>query len=327
MNEIGIVKLRGVLRRRRIPVVATMVGVVGVAAALISQLPPGYKASAVIRAGEVQPAKEYVPPTVAEQMGERLKSLRLSVMARPVVAEAAKELDLFSHTRLRGDELIDDMRARMDVKLEGEDTFLLTFVDSSPERAQAVLNAMSRIFMQRATERRQKIATATTSALREEAATLKPQLEAAERKVREYKMAHYGSLPEQQESNLRQLDQTTMELNIQTTNLDLDMERRRGLLTAAISPLRRHEETLAGQLYDSRTKYTDDNPEVQKIRAEYERVKEQRVLDEKDLFGKLRRNNPELAALEGEIARTKAMLGGLRDRQSDVRKRVEATAK
>ena len=32
MNETGIAKLRGVLRRRRIPVVATMVGVVGVAA-------------------------------------------------------------------------------------------------------------------------------------------------------------------------------------------------------------------------------------------------------------------------------------------------------
>src|SRR5258706_12305289 len=113
MNEIGIVKLRGVLRRRRIPVVATMVGVVGVAAALISQLPPGYKASAGIRAGEVQPAKEYVPPTGAEQMGERLKSLRLSGMARPVVAEAAKEPDLFSHSALAARRLMNDMRARM----------------------------------------------------------------------------------------------------------------------------------------------------------------------------------------------------------------------
>jgi uncharacterized protein involved in exopolysaccharide biosynthesis len=327
MNELGFSKLRGVLRRRRIPVIATVVGVIGVAAATISQVPPGYKASAVIRAAEVQPAKEYVPPTVAEQIGERLKSLRLAVMARPIVTQAAKDLDLFSHTRLQPSELIDDMRGRMDVKLEGEDTFLLTFVDSNPERAQAVVNKMAQIFMRESAERRQKIATATTNALREEASSLKPQLEAAEKKVREYKMAHYGSLPEQQESNLRQLDQTTMELNIQTTNLDLDMERRRGLLTAAISPLRRHEETLAGQLYDSRTKYTDDNPEVQKIRAEYERVKDQRVLDEKDLFGKLRRNNPELAALEGEIGRTKAMIAGLRGRQNDVRGRVEATAK
>ena len=42
---------------------------------------------------------------------------------------------------------------------------------------------------------------------------------------------------------------------------------------------------------------------------------------------KVRRNNPELMALEGEIGRTKAMIGGLRERQTDVRKRVDETAK
>ena len=41
----------------------------------------------------------------------------------------------------------------------------------------------------------------------------------------------------------------------------------------------------------------------------------------------MRRNNPELMALEGEIGRTKAMLAGLRARQADVRKRVDDTAK
>ena len=74
----------------------------------------------------------------------------------------------------------------------------------------------------------------------------KPQLDEADKAVREFKIEHYGSLPEQQEGNLRTLDQTTMELNIQSTNLDMDQERRRALLAAALSPLRHHEETLAG---------------------------------------------------------------------------------
>src|SRR3954453_22897560 len=117
MNELGIAKLRGVIRRRKIPILAAMVGALGIGAAIISQVEPGYKASAVIRAGEVQPAKEYVAPTVAEQMGERLKSLRLAVMARPVVAQAAKELDLFKHQPKKSEErVVDDMRNRMDVK-------------------------------------------------------------------------------------------------------------------------------------------------------------------------------------------------------------------
>lgn len=328
MNELGIQKLRGVVRRRKIPIIVAIIGVVGISAAIISQVEPGYKASAVIRAGEVSPAKEYVAPTVAEQMGERLKSLRLSVMARPIVAQAAKELDIYkSYAGKDPEAVVDLMRSRMDVKVEGDDTFLLTYADSTPERAKAVVNKVSELFMKQHVERRQKIATATTQALRAEVDSLKPKLDEAEKAVREFKLAHYGALPEQIEGNLRQLDQTTMEVNIQSTNLDLGNERRRTILAAAMSPLRHHEETLAGQLYDSRTKYTGDNPEVQKIQNQYEKVKAQRIADEKDLFGKVRKNNPELAALEGEIARTKGMLNGLRERQSGVRKRVEETAK
>ncbi len=328
MSELGIARLRGVMRRRKIAIVATIVGVVGISAALISQVEPGYKAQAVIRAAEVQPAKEYVPPTVAEQLGDRLKSLRLSVMARPLVAQAAKELDLFkAWPKLRPDEVVEDLRSRMDVKLEGEDTFLLSYSDANPERAQALVNRVADLFMRAAVHRREQVATATTQALRDEASSLRPELDQAEKKVRELKLAHYGALPEQQESNLRTLDQTTMELNIQETNLDLDQERRRALLATALSPLRHHEETLAGQMYDARTRYTEDNPEVQKIRAEYNRVHAERVNDEKDLYGKMRANNPELSAIEGEIARTKSIVAGLRERLATVRGRVEATAR
>jgi len=328
MNELGLSKLRGVVRRRKIPVVACMVGVLGIGAAIVSQIEPGYKASAVIRAGEVQPAKEYVAPTVAEQLGERLKSLRLAVMARPIVAEAARQLDLYRlWPKKPADQVVDELRARMDVKLEGEDTFLLTYVDPSPERAKALVDRVAALFMKDHAERRRKIATATTMALKQEVDALKPQLDAADEHVRAFKMAHYGALPEQQESNLRTLDQTTMELNIQSTNLDLDQERRRAILASALSPLRHHEETLAGQLYDARTRYTDDNPEVQKILAQYGKVKEARIAEERDLMSKTRRNNPELMALEGEIARTKAIIAGLRDRQNEVHARVDATAK
>jgi len=327
MNELGVAKLRGVFRRRKIPILAAAVGILGVGAAIVWQMDPAYKASAVIRAGEVQPAKEYVAPTVAEQIGERLKSLRLAVMARPIVAEACKRLKLYDHWKKPPEMLVDDLRSRMDVKLEGEDTFLLTYADSNPERAKAIVNQVATLFMQHTVDERQKVASATTQAIRTEVESLQPQLADAEKAVREFKMQHYGALPEQQESNLRTLDQTTMELNIASTNLDLDQERRRQLLTAALSPLRRHEETLAGRLYEARSKYTEDNPEVQNILVQYEKVKNERVAEERDLTAKLRHNNPELVALEGEIARTKSIVEGLRKRQSTTQQRVEQTAK
>jgi uncharacterized protein involved in exopolysaccharide biosynthesis len=319
-------KVRGVLRRRKIPIIATAIGVLGVAAALISQVEPGYKASAVIRAAEVQPAKEYVAPTVAEQMGERLKSLRLAVMARPIVAEAVKELGLV-HDPKQADAIVDDIKTRMDVHVEGDDTFLLTYADPNPEKAKAVVNKVATLFMQHHVKERELAANATVKAFQGELDKLKPQLETADKAVREFKGKHYGALPEQQEGNLRTLDQTTMEINIQSTNLDMDRERRRQLLAAAMSPLRHNEEVLATQLYDARTKYTDDNPEVKKIKSEFDKIHAQRVEDEKGLNQRVRHSNPELVALDGEIGRTAAMLSGLRKRQKDVRERVDATAK
>ena len=326
MSELGMAKVRGVFRRRKIPIIATMVGVLGVSAALIYQVEPGYKASAVIRVAEVQPAKEYVAPTVAEQIGERLKSLRLAVMARPIVGEAASSLGLIRDPK-QADNVVDDIKSRMDVKVEGEDTFLLTYADPNPEKAKAVVNKTAELFMKHHVQQREDVANATVTAFKGELASIQPQLEAADKAVREFKTKHYGALPEQQESNLRTLDQTTMELNIQSTNLDMDQERRRQLLASAMSPLRHQEENLAGALYDARTKYTADNPEAKRIQAQYDRVHEQRLEDEKGLNDKVRRNNPELLALEGEIGRTKAMVGGLRSRQADVRKRVDETAK
>ncbi len=324
MNELGFAKVRGVFRRRKIPIIATMVGVLGVSAALIYQVEPGYKAAAVIRAAEVQPAKEYVAPTVAEQIGERLKSLRLSVMARPIVTEAVQQLDLVHGKKI--DDVVDDVKTRMDVKVEGEDTFLLTYADPNPERARAVVNKVAELFMQHQVEHREEVASATVTAFKGELESLKPQLDVADKQLREFKGKHYGALPEQQEGNLRTLDQTTMEINIQSTNLDMDQERRRALLASSMSPLRHQEENLSAALYEARTKYTEDNPEVKRIQAELNRVHNQRLEDERGLNDHLRRNNPELAALEGDIGRTKAMLAGLRSRQSDVRGRVDATA-
>jgi uncharacterized protein involved in exopolysaccharide biosynthesis len=326
MSEIGMAKVRGVLRRRKIAVIATIVGALGVAAALIIEVEPGYRASAVIRAAEVQPAKEYVAPTVAEQIGARLKSLRLAVMARPIVQEAAEALGIIRDQK-KAESVVDEIKTRMDVKVEGEDTFLLTYADPNPERAKALVNKVAQLFMQHAIEHREAVANATVDAFRNELEALKPQMLGADQKVREYKQKHYGALPEQMESNLRTLDQTTMEVNIQSTNLDLDQERRRQLLATAMSPLRHHEETLAAELYEARTKYTSDHPEVKKIEAEYNHVHDQRLADERGLNDRLRRSNPELGALEGDIGRTKSMISGLRQRLSDVRTRVDNTAK
>src|SRR5207245_2684605 len=105
-------------------------------------------ASAVVRAVDAQPSKEYAAPTMMEPVGERLKTLRLQVMARPALVAVAQQFGLAEALHRPLDEVVDGMRARMEVKVEGEDTFLLSYEDSDAARARAVVDAVAARFME-----------------------------------------------------------------------------------------------------------------------------------------------------------------------------------
>ena len=326
MSEQGYARVRGVVRRRRLWVAATATVVLAVAALTIGKLHPTYKAQAVLRVLESQPSKEYVPPTVGEQVGERLKTLRLAVMSRSVLEGVADDLHLASLYHGSRDEAVEQIRQHMEVKVEGEDTFLLSYEDSDAARAREVVNGVATRFINKQVDRREEVATATEKALTDEVGRLRPELDRLEGAIREYKLAHYGSLPEQQEENLRTLDQTTMEINIQSTNLDMSEERRRQLLLGAMSPMRHQEGLLTTELHDALTRYTPEHPEVKRIQSELANVTKQRVSDEKKLRSSTE-GNPELMGLTNDIQRQKAFIAGLRKRQEDVRARLTDTAK
>ena len=72
------------------------------------------------------------------------------------------------------------MRARMDVKLEGEDTFLLTYTDTDPERARAVVNRWRQLFMNDAASiAASRWPPPPSQALQREVDALKPELQKA----------------------------------------------------------------------------------------------------------------------------------------------------
>ncbi|HEX2573247.1 MAG TPA: hypothetical protein VH877_27100 [Polyangia bacterium] len=328
ITEQGWARIRGVLRRRRLPIAAVTAITLALAVLFIGRLQPRYRASAVVRALESQPAREYVPPPAIEQLGERLRTLRVALIARPLLAQVAGELHQSNGPAhgMNPERLVEDLRSRLEVKVEGDDTFLITYDDADPARAQAVVNTLAKRFIEQQVMRRQAIARGTYEALAAEEKRLAPEVQTLETRIREFKFAHYGALPEQQEQNLRVLDQTTLEANIQSTNLDYQNDRRRQLIIAAIAPLRQQEEQLNTQLHEVRTKYLPDHPEVKRIAAEYEQTRATRIAEEQRLRHQMRTGSPELIALDGEIGRTQSLLDGLRQRQGDVRRRVAETA-
>ena len=91
-----------------------------------------------------------------------------------------------------------------------------------------MVNKVAELFMKHHVERREQVASATVAALQGRAGDAAAA--AGRRPTRPCASSRSSTTarcPSSRKSNLRTLDQTTMEVNIQSTNLDMDQERRR----------------------------------------------------------------------------------------------------
>ena len=122
----------------------TAVGVLGVACRAHLRSSRAYKASAVIR------ARRGAAGQGVRRADGRGAAGRAAQVAAPGGDGAADRhaggagARPRSAARSSADDVVDAMRTRMDVKLEGEDTFLFTYVDRNPRARQAVVEPRGR---------------------------------------------------------------------------------------------------------------------------------------------------------------------------------------
>lgn len=326
-GETGFDRLLGIVRRRRWPVAAVAVLAAAVGLWWVKRLPPTYRARAVLRLDDPRPGRDYVASTVNEPTGERLRSRRLSFLARPLVERAAEETGLVARAAAgpTRDRALDAITTRLDARQEGEDAFVLTFDDPDPARARAFLGALAGAYAEWHAHETARRAAATAAFFEREVEALRPRVLEAEARVERYRAEHYGALPEQLEANLRVLDETQAEAHSVRISLDAALARRQVILSEAQSPLRRQEEEIARTLSLARARYAPGSGEVRSLEAELERVRAERHRDERSLARAARRS-PELRAAERDAERLRARLDELAAREAELRARVEAAS-
>jgi uncharacterized protein involved in exopolysaccharide biosynthesis len=317
-DEMGFARLVGVTKRKRRVVIPVALATAATGLLVVFSMPGVYQARAVVRLDDPQPGKDYVAPTVSEPVGDQLKSRRLAFLARPVVEDAA------ARAGRPGD--AGALAAALDARQEGEDTFVLTVRDGSPDGAQRFLAALVDSFSERRAAESAQRARRTATFFGAEVDALRPKVAEREAALERFRVEHYGSLPEQQEGNMRMLDETQMETHSVRSSLDATLARQIAWLADARSPLRNQEAEAARALTTARARYTADSPEVKNLAAELERVRAERRYDEADLERRARRS-PELAAMQVEAARLRSRLDELASRESELRGRVEQASR
>ncbi|RPJ71129.1 MAG: hypothetical protein EHM24_13410, partial [Acidobacteria bacterium] len=223
-----------VVRRRKWWFVVPLVLALTVGGALALFLPKEYLSSATV--GIAAPA---VSSDLARSAGpmdqeERVRVISQQLLSRPVLGRVVQS----EHPGLAPDE-VDTAIARLRTKIQpitfptpiapaGNqrlDSFIVSYLDRTPEGAQRVTNRLVEVFVDETTRVRATRAEGTTAFLDVQVRDAQAKLGATEERLRDAKQLNIGRLPEQTGANLQTLNGLRQQL--ESTNIALRGEQDR----------------------------------------------------------------------------------------------------
>src|SRR5262249_18999915 len=145
------------LWRRKALVAAMTVVLFALGAAFVVAIPSVYKATVAVRMDPHRPSRDLVQNTVDVEIDQRIATVRQQLMGRPVLQKAIEELNLYPEEVSKNgmDAAIEKMRGDLEVKVEGQNAFELTYSSSDPRMASKVANRIPEIYADQEVQLRQ----------------------------------------------------------------------------------------------------------------------------------------------------------------------------
>ena len=198
--------------------------VVGVVAAHL--WPDTYVSTAVLRVVPPQVPERFVPSNVNAQISERFNSMVASILSRSTLTNIITMHNVYPEERNSRpiDDIIEEMR-RDDIRIvpirgagagarSNTVTLQVSFRYHDRVMAQRVTEELVTRFMDEHNRSRSSQATQTTNFLQDKVEQAKKELDAADKRLTEFRMRNLGQTPDQKAVNIQQLN--SAELRITT---------------------------------------------------------------------------------------------------------------
>jgi len=324
--------------------------------------PERFKSSTTILVVPQRVPESYVKSTIGIRIEDRLGSIKQQVLSRTRLVAVMDELGLFKEARKTQpvEDLVNDMRTRINIEVRHNDAFTLSFVHENRQMAMLTTSRLASFFIDENLKNREQQAVGTADFLDSQLQETKKKLEEQEERVKKYKSAFMGELPQQLQANLalmsRRQDQMKANADAIRTAQDRKMftESQIGTLEAQIASIEAQARAALGstetataepvslidpaapylpelnakraQLANLSTKYTDQYPEIRRLKEDVARLEKQvadargnttstqgavgeNVARKPALFGT--NPNATLAREKEEILRLRKVLAGL----------------
>jgi polysaccharide chain length determinant protein (PEP-CTERM system associated) len=290
--------LRILWRRKWLILAPFVLGVVG-SVAYAARVPLQYRSETLIMVVPQRISDSYVKTPDTTRMEDRLRSVNEQIQTRSRLEHIIQDLDLYGEDRNRFlmEDIVRRMRAAINVRPEGRESFRVSFTHPDARSAQRVTERLASLYIEENVRDRQDFAADTNKFLDDELEEAKQRLLEHEKKLEQYRRRHSGQLPSQLDSNLRAMQSAQMQLQAVSDTMNRARERRllteRQLADARILPpalvtqeaggsagaaapltTAQQLEASEAELAALRLRYTPDHPD---IRALERRITELRV--------------------------------------------------
>ena len=339
-------------RKKYFVIPALVVLVLAILVALL--LPSIYESSSTILIEEQQIPQEFVRSTVTGFAEQRIQTLSQQILSRVKLWEIIQQFNLYSDLKekLTREEIIEKMRDNIKLETISAEVggkkrrqsnqpevtiaFSIAYRGKNPGTVQKVSGTLASLYLEQNLKTREAQAQSTTQFLEAELKQLQERIKALGEKITAFKGQHEGLLPEQQEFNRQQAARLEMDIK-QLDAAVRSAEERKIYIEGQLATVKPDtpligstgERVMAPEdrlkalevaLADLQSKFSEDHPDVRKVRREIAELKKmtgqtggsapirrqkltqlRAELAEKQ--GKYSDQHPEVKKLKNEIAR------------------------
>ncbi|HEX9247785.1 MAG TPA: GNVR domain-containing protein [bacterium] len=340
----GLEWVRAVWHRRKWLALLTLAAGLSATVGVTGNLPNVYESSATVLV-EHQQVPKSIAGAAADNGGDAwlrvsqletwLRTVIQHVLSRAQLSELITRFDLYPELRQTGSPDAAVERMRRDIRFQfkgvrqpsGDEAtiaFSLSYRGRDPGTAARVANALAVLYVQENAKIREQQTAGTAQFLRAQLDSAQADLEKQEQRIADFKVRHNGELPEQQAANLAALGQLNQQLIVNIQRRDMLARQRLEIPGVAGDTLSARLAKLHQTLADLRARYTDEYPEVVRVKAEIAVLERHLAADggRRDSTGGNLVKDP---AVEAELAALRSDEQGLRGQIAAYQQRIENT--
>ncbi len=281
-------------------------GLLAVAAIVAATLPPVYRSTATILIKEQEIPQELVRSTVTSFADERIQVISQQVMTRATLLDMVDKYGLYGKARQRetSEEILDRMRG--DIKLtpisadvtdrrtgnpaKSTIAFTLSYDSEQAANAQKIANELTTLFLNENVKNRQQKAAETTTFLDGELTRVSEHISELEKQLADFKEKNQGRTPDLTQTNQVGSERTyddqqriereitylgerksSLQRQLAQTKPNLPVQGAAGLIAEPQDRLVALQSQLAGMVGT----YSEDHPDVKRVRREIANLKAQ----------------------------------------------------